>query len=384
MRRSDWRDLILETMTALALHWRRTAFVIGGAAVGVGLFVALSGLSSAGAAALASSLQSAEGVLVVARPAGGASDVELFEGFTPEDAGNVAGVESGEVVRIGSPTLITDAIHADGSSSAHEATLLAASSNFLDDEVAWPALDDEIVISSSLADRLSSTPIVPPFGVVVGGFPVTVVDTVVIPESLGVSADVAIARPESHLFQAQQTVDYRVATLASAGRVDDVARSLPYALSPAQPERVAVLTSLPSASAQDAVAEQASSWMNAVAWLGLLVAACSIGLPLVMAVSERKPEIGLRRAIGYPEVAINVQFTLEGLIAATTGGVLGAGIGSVAQIAVSMVNGWPPTTDALATLLGVGVASIIGVVAGAASAAAAARVSPLDSLRPGL
>lgn len=376
------RDLARDISLAIVLNLKRTLFVVGGGAVGLAIFVALTALGSAGGAAVSISLASADGVLVTARPAGGAIDNGILEQWDASDS--VPTAESAEKLSVGSSVVVSDALSSSAGTS-HEAVLVLASGDFSGTSRAWPQLPNEVVLSQSLAARLGMAGAASPYVVRVAGILQTVVDTVAIPDSLGLSADAVIVSPGSNLpSDAKEATTYRVVVTAERGQSESVARALPLLLSPAQPERVSVLTTLPSDRLQSAIGQQTSLWLNSAAALGLLVAAAGISLPLVMAISERRPEIGLRRAIGFPTSSIVLQFTTEGLFAATAGGVLGAGLGSAVQAAMCVIFTWPVRVDLGLAIAGIAIASGLGVLAGAASAMMAMRVSPLEALKPGI
>src|SRR6478609_453470 len=261
---ADVRDLLFETTSALVLHWRRTVFVIGGSAIGVALFVALNGLNAAGSSAIADGLASAEGVLVTARPSAGVIDNELFEQLDLASLAHVPGAQSTQLVTVGSTVLISDALPESGS-SAHEAQVLTSERDFTGTRHAWPQ-SGEVILSSSLANHLGAIEPELPFMILVDGTPMIVIDVMPLPETLGVSPDAIVASPD--ILQHAQVQGYRVTALAESDRVQDVAQALPLVLSPAQPERVAILTSLPSEKVRAVVSDQTASWMNSAAWLG--------------------------------------------------------------------------------------------------------------------
>jgi putative ABC transport system permease protein len=102
----------------------------------------------------------------------------------------------------------------------------------------------------------------------------------------------------------------------------------------------------------------------------------------VIAVLERRSEIGLRRALGATRRHVSVQFLTEALLLAAAGGLVGAALGAGVTAAYGMLRGW----DIRIPVLGLGAAVlaslVIGALAGLYPARRAARLSPTDALRP--
>ncbi|MBX3227130.1 MAG: ABC transporter permease [Labilithrix sp.] len=120
--------------------------------------------------------------------------------------------------------------------------------------------------------------------------------------------------------------------------------------------------------------------------LALLASGINIMNVMLVSVSERRREIGLRRAIGATPGSIMVQFLLEAAALSLSGGVLGVlgGVGVawlVAVVARSSLGRWEFTLPAWSIALGLALAVVTGVVFGLAPAWRAAKVSPIDALR---
>ncbi len=115
--------------------------------------------------------------------------------------------------------------------------------------------------------------------------------------------------------------------------------------------------------------------------VALLVGGVGIANVMVISVLERRSEIGLRRALGASRGHIRLQFLVESLCLSAMGGVGGAilGTGVVALYAASRSSPFVVPPAALAGA--VGVALVVGAVAGLYPAMRAARQSPTDALR---
>lgn len=120
--------------------------------------------------------------------------------------------------------------------------------------------------------------------------------------------------------------------------------------------------------------------------LALLASGINIMNVMLVSVSERTREIGLRRAIGATPGSIMVQFLLEAAALSLSGGLLGiaGGAGTAWLVAVgarSSIGRWNFTLPPWSLALGLALAVLTGVVFGLAPAWRAARVSPIDALR---
>jgi putative ABC transport system permease protein len=102
---------------------------------------------------------------------------------------------------------------------------------------------------------------------------------------------------------------------------------------------------------------------------------------MLVSVSERTREIGLRKALGAPPGAIRNQFLVEAGTLGLTGGVIGAALGIVAALVLPGVIGSSIEVSGLAIGLSLVVSIGIGIVFGVYPATRAARLAPIDALR---
>ncbi|MFP4028409.1 MAG: ABC transporter permease [Candidatus Brocadiia bacterium] len=119
----------------------------------------------------------------------------------------------------------------------------------------------------------------------------------------------------------------------------------------------------------------------ALAGLSLLVGGVVLMNILLISVTERTNEIGLRRALGASEDDIFVQFLAESLCVTLFGMIVGAGIGWMACMVLPMVSGLPVAITWEPFVLGLIFALLVGVVFGVQPARRAARLNPVEALR---
>jgi putative ABC transport system permease protein len=121
--------------------------------------------------------------------------------------------------------------------------------------------------------------------------------------------------------------------------------------------------------------------LGGVAGISLLVGGIGVMNIMLVSVTERIREIGLRKALGATPGVIRRQFLVEASVLGLTGGALGALLGIVGAIFLPGVVGDPITISGPATGLAILVALAIGVVFGVYPASRAAHLAPIDALR---
>lgn len=121
--------------------------------------------------------------------------------------------------------------------------------------------------------------------------------------------------------------------------------------------------------------------LGAVASISLLVGGIGIMNIMLVSVTERTREIGIRMAIGARRGDIRVQFLLEALLLSLLGGFIGILLGFVASLAVTEFLAWPTTVSGGAIALASGFSCFVGIFFGFYPAWKASLLRPIDALR---
>jgi putative ABC transport system permease protein len=168
---------------------------------------------------------------------------------------------------------------------------------------------------------------------------------------------------------------------AADAAIDDVRAVLPATANPANPEEVEVSRPSDAIAARAAAASTFTALFLGLGAVALLVGGLGIANVMLMAALERRSEIGLRRALGATRGHIVGQFLTEAVLLAGTGGLLGVALGSAVSIGYANSQGWLVSLPLIGLVGGVGMAVLIGAVAGIYPAVRAARTPPTDALR---
>ena len=118
-----------------------------------------------------------------------------------------------------------------------------------------------------------------------------------------------------------------------------------------------------------------------VSSIALLAAGIGIMNIMLVSVTERTREIGIRRAVGAKKRNIMAQFIMEAIVLCQIGGIVGVGLGIVGGNVLALVLKFPPVIPVDWIVIGLAICSIVGIVFGTYPAFKAANLDPIESLR---
>ncbi len=168
-----------------------------------------------------------------------------------------------------------------------------------------------------------------------------------------------------------------------AGVIDATERllRLQHHLTPVEPDDFTIRNIANVQAVRTATVQTQALLLAAVAVVSLLVGGIGIMNIMLVSVTERTREIGLRMAVGGRGRDILLQFLIEALTMACAGGLIGVGMGIGISFLVSQLAHWPTVISGFSVFLGFVSAAMTGVVFGYYPARRAAALDPIDALR---
>jgi len=152
-------------------------------------------------------------------------------------------------------------------------------------------------------------------------------------------------------------------------------------LAPSDEDNFNVLDTKQLADTMAGTTKVMTTLLGAVAAVSLLVGGIGIMNIMLVSVTERTREIGLRLAIGALEREVLLQFLIEAVVLAALGGLIGIGIAAVASVVLAQVMQVPFVFNPMVNILSFVFSAAIGVVFGYFPARRAARLDPIEALR---
>ena len=240
------------------------------------------------------------------------------------------------------------------------------------------------LISSTTAASLGIASLRQQPAIFIGGQPFTVIGIIAsdprLPQlNLGVIVPASTALRLWGKPRAGRTAFMLIHTRLGAAQV--VAGQVPIALRPDNPKLLAAAAPPSPTQLRHAVTTNLNTLFLALAGIALVVGAIGIANTTLVAVLERTGEIGLRRALGARPRHIGTQFLTESTALGLFGGLVGASLGVLGTLAVTIYHHWTALLDPRVVLAAPLAGGIVGLLAGLYPALRASTIEPADALR---
>lgn len=121
--------------------------------------------------------------------------------------------------------------------------------------------------------------------------------------------------------------------------------------------------------------------LTAISFVALMIGGIGVMNIMLVSVTERTKEIGVRKAVGATRLNIMSQFLIEAVVLTAIGGVAGLVVGEIASLLMNKYSPLPAYVPLWAIGVGVGISAAVGIIFGLWPAWKAARLNPIDALR---
>lgn len=390
-----WRDLVSECLAALVARPARSALTTLGVILGTGTFVAVVGLVNTASSQISERFNDLVATSVTATDA--RSNATSTFPFPTDADGRMSRLNG--VVAAGTLWFVdtsTGDVRGASTAAVGDTDVWAASAG------AWGAIEPSLVkgrvfdafadessarvvlVGASVADRLGIDSLAQRPSILIQGVPFTVIgvfgDTVRHPELL-LSAVIPRGTAETLWGTPEPSERATVTVVTQVGAATQVADELPLALAPASPSSVVAVPPPDPRTLRDKVDSDLSGLFIIVALICLLVGAVGIANTTLVAVIERTPEMGLRRALGATRRHIAVQTLCESSLLGLMGGLLGTCLGILTVVAVALSSQWTPTLPLYMVVSTPLIGLTVGALAGLYPASRASKIEPTEALR---
>ena len=409
----SWLETLRTGLGAVLSHRLRSGLTMLGILIGIAAVILTVGFGEGAQGAVSSEINDLGSNLLVVSPGSTTASTGIRGGF-----GSASTLTEADATALASKTVAPD-IAAVAPATSRSETLTAAGTNWTTTVVGtapdWLSVRARSVVEGrflTAADEntdaavavLGATTAEELFGVrdpigqtvTVNDLPLTVVGVL---NTVGASASSSTTNLDDQAVVPITTVANRIFGGSARTSVQSIyiEATSSSALSAAYQEATAELLRLHQVSAANAdftiqsqqsllstatsVDKTLTELLAGIAAISLLVGGIGVMNIMLVSVTERVREIGLRKALGATQRAIRRQFLVEASVLGLAGGILGAGIGLAGAVVLPHLISNPITISPTATVGAIIVAVGIGIIFGVYPATRAARLAPIDALR---
>ncbi|HEY5245589.1 MAG TPA: ABC transporter permease [Acidimicrobiales bacterium] len=406
----SWLETMRTGLEAVRTHRLRSGLTVLGIMIGIAAVILTVGLGQGAQNQVSSEISALGTNLLTVTPGSTTSTAGIREAL-----GTASTLTEADATALSSKVVAPD-IAAVAPIVQSSATLVAGSANWTSTVVgttpSWATVRDRSVTQGRFLDRqdvadhtavavLGSTTAGELFSgedpvgetVDVEGTPMTVIgvldavgsststgsnqdDQVVVPISTATQRLLGTSSLSSIIIQATST-----GTLPGAYQEADAELLALHGITDASDADFTITSETSEISTATSVDKTLTVLLGGIAGISLLVGGIGVMNIMLVSVTERIREIGLRKALGATPRLIRRQFLLEASVLGLSGGALGALIGAVGSVLLPHAIGDPITLSAPATAGALVVAIAIGLVFGVYPASRAAQLAPIDALR---
>ena len=384
-------DVISVGSSGLRTRKMRTALSALGITIGIAAMVGVLGISESSRADLRNQIEALGTNLLTVTPSGGFGG---GDGVLPQES-------IGKVARVGPVERVADIVALDQTVLRNDfvnpaetggITVLAADLDLVEtlngsiQRGSWlndaTAASPTVVLGSVTAERLGIVEVDLGAMVYLGEEWFTVVGILnPFPLAPDLDRSAVIGKPIAETMFGVELNPSTIYLRTDPDQVDAVRGVLGPTVDPQSPDEVSISRPSELLEAQEATDAAFTSLFLGLGAVSLLVGGVGIANVMVIAVIERRNEIGLRRALGATRAHIRRQFLTESLLLSAIGGVAGVLLGVAVTAGYASFKGWDVVVPPLAMVGGLASALVIGAVAGLYPAMRAARLAPTEALR---
>jgi putative ABC transport system permease protein len=389
-------DQLNEAFTAIVRKPGRAALTALGTIIGVGAFVATTGLATTAQAQVGERFDALKATEVWVQDSEPGKDNPF-----PEDTDTrlqaLNGVNhAGLYWTINNPQLAPHAFpnQIDPCSSSGGITITAATPGAID--AALPTLETGryfdtfhmtrnervVVLGSAAAQRLGISRIDNQPAIFLGDTSFTVIGIISdVKRNPDLLLSAIVPHTTATTIFGNRNANYNVLIDVQPGAAQLIGTQAALALRPANPNRLRVLVPPDPKTLRKNVETDITNLFYGLAGLALFIGAVGIANTTLVSVIERRPEIGVRRALGARPKHIAAQFLTETATLGTIGGLVGSAAGILLVVAISLNRQWTTTLNPAFLLPTPLLGTITGILAGLQPALRAARTLPAETLR---